>query len=278
MRVAHIRFSKSPLRRGVLLLCALAAFWASYAAAQEPHYPAPTGYVVDEAGLLTPETVARLTAVCDELDTKTECQIGIAVVRSIAPLEIEDYAVRLFEQWGVGSQTLDEGVLLVVAEQERRVRIEVGYGLEGILPDGRVGGILRSEVVPHLRHNDWNAGVAGGVVALARVIAEDRGVTLASLEGDWVPQAAPEHRPRRRGAIAAILPLLLAFFLISIFSGGRRRRGRGRGSLWPWIFFGGFGGGSFGGGGFGGGSFGGGGGFGGFGGGGSGGGGASSGF
>jgi len=273
--VAHIPCSVSPLRRGVLLLCAVAALSAPSVAAQEPHYPAPTGYVVDEAGLLTPETMTRLTAVCDELDTKTQCQIGVAIVRSIAPLEIEDYAVRLFEQWGVGSRTQDEGVLFVVAEQERRVRIEVGYGLEGILPDGRAGSILRSEVVPHLRENDWNAGVAGGVVALARLIAEDRGVTLASLEGEWVPEARAERKAQRRSAIAAIMPLLLAIFLISILSGRRRRRGRA--SLWPWIFFGGFGGGSFRGGGFGSGGFGGGG-FGGFGGGSSGGGGASSGF
>jgi uncharacterized protein len=265
VRTIHIRTVSAAL-------VAVALAWQP-GAAQEPHYPAPTGYVVDEAGLLAPETVAHLTAVCDELDTKTKCQIGVAVVRSIAPLEIEDYAVRLFEQWGVGSQSLDEGVLLVVAEQERRVRIEVGYGLEGILPDGKAGGILRSDVVPHLRQNDWNAGVAGGVVALSKVIAEDRGVTLASLEGNWAPQRPAEsRRGRRRSALGAIMPILMAFFLISILSGGRRRRGRA--SIWPWIFFGGFGGGNFRGGGFGGG----GGGFGGFGGGMSGGGGASSGF
>lgn len=249
----------------------MAVLSASVSRAQEPHYPAPTGYVVDEAGLLTPETMARLTAVCEELDTKTKCQIGVAVVRTIAPLEVEEYAVRLFEQWGVGSQAQDEGVLLVVAEQERRVRIEVGYGLEGLLPDGRAGGILRADVVPHLRENDWNAGVSAGVVALARVIAEDRGVTLESLAGAPVPEAAPQRGDRRRSVFAALLPLLVAIILISILSGQRRRR---RASIWPWIFFGGFGGGNFRGGG---GSFGGGG-FGGFGGGGSGGGGASSGF
>ncbi len=254
------------------------------ARAAEPSYPEPSGFVVDEADLLSEETRTRLTAVCAEVREKTGAEIGVAVVRSIAPVTVEEYAVRLFERWGVGSRERSEGVLLVVAHEERRVRIEVGYGLEGILPDGKVGGILRSDVVPHLRRDGWDAGVAGGVVALARVIAEDRGVTLASLEGEWVRREARGDRSVSTGFafLVVLLVLLFAFGflapLIAVASRAGRRGRRRRGGAWPWIISGGSWGGGFGGG-FGGGSSGGsGGGFGGFGGGFSGGGGASSGF
>jgi uncharacterized protein len=248
------------------------------ASPSEPSVPEPTGFVVDAAGLLEEGTEARLTAICREVREKTGAEIAAAVVPSIAPRTVDEYAVRLFERWGVGSREKDDGVLVVVAVEERQVRIEVGYGLEGILPDGRVGGILRTAVVPHLRHDDWDAGVEGAVIALARVIAEDRGVTLTSLEGVEVgaPEPAPERGERVGNFLFLFVLVVILWIVIAIAAGRGRRRGRRRSALWPWLL----GGGSWGGfgGGFGGGSFGGGGGFGGFGGGASGGGGASSGF
>jgi uncharacterized protein len=266
--------------RLAFLALACAAFVAACAAplsAKEPPYPEPTGYVVDGAGLLAPETRDRLTAIARELDEKTKVQLAVAIVPSIAPLTVEEYAVRLFARWGVGGKEKDEGVLFVLARDERRVRIEVGYGLEGLLPDGRVGGILRNAVVPHLKRDDWNAGITRAVESIASLVAVERGVTLASLEGVSGPPPEEETVRNPAGFLVKLLGMMIAFMLISAMAGVRgSRRFRRRGF---WIGPGGSGG--FGGGGFGGwsgGGGGGGGGFGGFSGGSSGGGGASSGF
>jgi uncharacterized protein len=261
----------------VVLLLVAAAFRPAAADAATPSYPEPTGYVVDAAGLLQDSTKARITAIAKELDEKTDAQIAVALVPSIAPLEIEEYANGLFRKWGVGNKKSNTGVLLVVAQQERRVRFEVGYGLEGLLPDGRVGGILRSEVVPHLRQNDWDDGVLGGVEAVAAIIAEDRGVKLESLSGFEPASESPDDDSGgSNGKLPPVVVLVIGFiiFMVVVNAIAQARHPYRRG---PWGGMGGFGGGFGGFGGFGGGSSGGGG-FGGFGGGSSGGGGASSGF
>ena len=268
-----------PLRRRAAALvvacvavaaCAIAAV----AAPAEPVFPEPSARVVDAAGLLSPATRDHLEAVCAELDEKTGAQLAVALVPSIAPLDIEAYSVRLFERWGVGRKDRDDGALFVVARDERKVRIEVGYGLEGLLPDGRVGGILRGEVVPHLRRDDWDAGVTGAVETLAAIVAADHGDTLATLGGSARGGGEGDGRTargkRRVPWILVILAVIIAVSLISrgggpMGPGGRRRMYR-RGIYWGGMG-GGFGGGGFGGGGFGG-----------FGGGASGGGGASSSF
>jgi uncharacterized protein len=258
-----------PLRiAGALILAAVLAAAVGWAA-DEAHFPQPTGHVVDEAGLLQPNTHTALELLCREVKEKTGAEVAAALVPSIAPLDIETYSTELFEKWGVGGRETDEGILLVVARDERRIRFEVGYGLEGILPDGKVGGILRSSVIPHLKEDDWDTGVAGGLVGVSQVIAEDKGVTLESLTGEYMPQIQPRES-RRSSRLGGLIGFIFLIMFLSALGGGRRGR-RGRSALWlaPLILLGG------GRGGFGGGS---GGGFGGFGGGMSGGGGASGSF
>jgi uncharacterized protein len=255
-----------------VVVVAVAGFATARAA--DVTYPEPTGYVVDSANLLQDSTKARIGAIAKELDDKTGVQIAVATIPSIAPLEIEEYANGLFRKWGVGNKKQNTGILLVVAQKERRVRFEVGYGLEGLLPDGRVGGILRSAVVPHLRVNDWDSGVLEGVVSVAAIVAQDRNVTLASLAGAEPPPESDDEDSGSSRKLPPTVVLAIGFiiFMVVMNAIAQARRPYRRG---PW---GGFYGGGFGGfGGFGGGSSGGGG-FGGFGGGSSGGGGASSGF
>jgi len=267
-----------PLRRragALVVVCVAVAAWAiaAVAAPAEPVFPEPSARVVDAAGLLSPATRDHLEAVCAELDEKTGAQLAVALVPSIAPLDIETYSVRLFERWGVGRKDRDDGALFVVARDERKVRIEVGYGLEGLLPDGRVGGILRGEVVPHLRRDDWDAGVTGAVETLAAIVAADHGDTLATLGGSRRGGEGDGRTARGKRRVPWILVILAVIIAVSLISrgsgpmgpGGRRRMYR-RGIYWGGMG-GGFGGGGFGGGGFGG-----------FGGGASGGGGASSSF
>jgi uncharacterized protein len=189
---------------------------------------------------------------------------------------IEEYAVKLFEAWGIGDREKDEGLLLLVAVADRAVRFEVGYGLEGVLPDGRVGGIIRGQIIPRFRAGDFAGGMEDGLVEAARFVAESKGLPAP------VPDGAPRQVARRGedGNTNALVFVLIGILVLAALFSGRGSRGRRRRSSLPWWWFGGpWGGGGGGwssGGGFGGfGGGGGGGGFGGFGGGASGGGGAT---
>ena len=243
---------------------------ASLAAQAQPKLPQPRGYVNDFAGVIDTATAQRIEALALELQQKTGAQIVLVTLKSLDGGEVQDTANRLFEAWGIGQKGKDNGLLFLDAIEERRIWIEVGYGLEGILPDGKVGGIRDQYIIPYLRQGDRSTGYWNGMAALASVIAADAGVTL-----NGVPQAPPTGRSSRTArGIGGIIPILFFIFLM-IFMGRR-----GGGGLWifPLLFLGGggFGRGGWGGSSFGGGSFGGG--FGGFGGGMSGGGGAGGGY
>lgn len=231
----------------------------------------PQGYVNDFAGVLNARTVEGLDHLCAEVDQKAKAQIAVVTVKTLDGDPVEDFASRLFQKWGVGAKGTDRGVMVVLATDDHKYRTEVGYGLEPILPDGKVGEFGRS-MVPVLRQGNYNAAIAQMVVQIAQVIAQDSHVSLDSLAESrtMVPGASegqqhPITLTTGQIVIAIILfivfaPVLLRFLgpflLFSLLSGGDRRRD-------------GWGGGGFGGGG---------GGFGGFGGGSSGGGGASGGW
>src|SRR5216684_7037005 len=260
-------------------ICAILLFAALplTAPAEKVEQLKPQGYVNDFAGVLDAQARAQITALCTEVDQKAHTQIAVVTIRSLDGATVSDFANRLFKQWAVGYKPDDRGVLVLLAVSDRKYWVEVGYGLEPILPDGKVGGFGR-EIVPLLRQNDYGGAMLQLTSRIAEVIAQDRGVTL----GSRLPMK-PRERESRRIPQGAVLLFLLAIvvigkvigFLVRLFTGGGNPRGRGRGlglgGGW-WLLGGGGGGGGWGGGGFGGSS--GGGGFGGFGGGASGGGGA----
>ncbi len=233
----------------------------------------PAGYVNDFAGVLSPAARNLLTALCTEVDQKAKAQIAVVTVKSLDGRPIEDYSIALATKWGIGPKQSASGVLILLAVDDRKDRIEVGYGLEPILPDGKVGGFLR-EAVPYLRDGNYDAAMLLMTRRVADVIAQDRGVTLSATTS--LPPARTSYRkPTSNGpsAIGAFLIMIFIIFLLSKMFGGRGGRGGGWvGPMVAGVMMGGRGG--FGGGGFGGGG-GGGGGFGGFGGGSFGGGGAS---
>ena len=103
----------------------------------------PTGYVNDFAHVLEPSTIAQLTNICEQIDQKAHAQIAVVTINSLGGSDIDSYAVDLFKKWGIGSKSTDHGVLILLAVKDRKYRIEVGYGLEPILPDGKVGGFGR---------------------------------------------------------------------------------------------------------------------------------------
>jgi len=137
----------------------------------------PSNYVNDFAGVLDPATVARLNDLCRQVDEKAHAQIAVVTVKSVDGQDVVSYAVALYQKWGIGAKGKDRGVLILLATQDRKYWTTVGYGLEPILPDGKVGGFGR-EAVPLLRNGDYAGAVSLMTSRVAEVIARDAGVTL----------------------------------------------------------------------------------------------------
>ena len=256
----------------MLALCGVAA------AESVKDLPKPASYVSDFAGVIDATTRQQMEQLCGELDHQAHAQIAIVTVHTLGDASVEDFATDLEQKWGVGPKGTDHGVLMLFAMNEHKDRIEVGYGLEGILNDAKVGDILRSER-PLMEQGQYSQAIYGDLRQVANDVAAGAGVTLTQ-----PPVYHRETVPQRGISGATILRIFfIVLVLLLLF---RRRGGRGGGyggggggGFWPGLLIGNLLGSSRGGGGFGSGGDGGGGGddggFGGFGGGGSGGGGAS---
>jgi uncharacterized protein len=229
--------------------------------AAAPEFPPLTGRINDHAGLLSERDETELEAALAQFETETTNQIVVATLESLQGLAIEEYGYQLGRQWGIGQEGKDNGALLIVAPEEREVRIEVGYGLEGELTDAVSRTIIETIILPHFRQGDFPAGVKAGVAGM-----------IETLNGSYDPalppvQARETERAPAPWPLAIVLPFILIIVLNRVFGrGGRRGRRRGyRGPvIVPGGWAGGYGGGrggGFSGGGFsgGGGSFGGGG-------------------
>ncbi len=254
-------------RRGAgLTILALAAFaFASVAWAAGPTFPALTGRVVDEAHILSPATVQKLDQELAGLETQTGHQVVVATVPDLQGYEIEDYGYQLGRAWQLGRKGVNDGAILLVAPKERKVRIEVGYGLEPVLTDALSNLILQRQVLPQFKQGRMEQGVVDGAEALIGQLALPEDAAKAN-----VAQAAAQPAGQSSGPSAVHIPVFLIILLVFWVVSSILRGGRGGGLWWlPFMFlggggrdrggFGGFGGG--GGGGFsgGGGSFGGGG-------------------
>ncbi|MBN2178585.1 MAG: TPM domain-containing protein [Deltaproteobacteria bacterium] len=225
--------------------------------------PRPEGAINDFANVISPEQKRPMELLAREVLEKTGTTVVVATIKSIGDNDLTDYANRLYEAWGIGKKGEDKGVLIILAVEERRIRIETGYGVEGILPDGLVGDILDRFVVPQLKQNNYDKGMANALVAVSQVIAKDADVSLTGS-----PTGSPSRYPARKRQVNP-LSLIMLVIVIALLLGTRQGR-----RMLPFIILMLMMGGRGGGGGFGGFS----GGFGGFGGGLSGGGGAGRGF
>jgi uncharacterized protein len=238
------------------------------ALAQNQEYPDYRGYVNDFAGVLSTKAQNAISSLAHQVESKTTAQIAVVTVSTVKPLTIEQYAVELFERWGIGQKGKDNGILLLVAIKDKKLRIETGYGLEGALPDIICRQIIEKVILPEFRSNDFSNGILLGTASIADLIAREYKVKL-----DYGSAAVPSPKPAlSSGAriFKSIIYLLLFIFLFGLRSGLLfymilGPRGRRRGGYWYGTGMGGSSGG-FGGG------------FGGFGGGFSGGGGASGGW
>jgi uncharacterized protein len=224
----------------------------------------PTGYVNDFANVLSPATRSQLEGLCTEVDHRANAQIAVVTVHTTGDDPIDDYAVRLEEQWKVGPKGSDRGVLLLLATDDHHYRFEVGYGLEPILPDGKMGDIGR-RMVPYLRQNDYDDAVTLGVGSVAQIIAADAHVTLdQGTQEATVPARHPLYLAHdlflavlvmgvffwlMRSGPNGMAGFLLGTILGSILGGGGGRDDDFGGGGGDGGGFGGFGGGSSGGGG-----------------------------
>src|SRR5260370_22483839 len=221
------------LFRTAVLHCLL-LFSAMFCAAEDIEKHHPPGYVTDLAGVISPEARTRLESLCAEVERKTGAQMAIVTVQALDGEGVDNYAVDLYKQLGVGSKKENRGVLLLVARSERKYRIEVGYGLEPVINDARAGDAGRA-MVPYLRQGDYGKAAEVAAWHIAKYIADDSGVMLSG--------QPPAGRIRNSGGGRGNLGLwyllaLIAFFLLigGLSSrGGGRRGGRGSGGsalLW----------------------------------------------
>jgi uncharacterized protein len=224
----------------------------------EPPFPRPQGAVNDFASVIPPNEERMIDTICREVLQKTGTAIVIATVDTVGDSDYATYANELYADWGIGKKGEDKGVLIFFTKKERKIRIETGYGVEGILPDGLAGQVLDDYVVPFLKEGNYGKGLLNGTIALSQIIAKDAGVQITG-----TAPYKPTYRPRRTRSLGSRLfsfiffiilfflvirnPMLLPLLLLGM---GGRGGGLGGGSSGGFGGgFGGFGGGLSGGGG-----------------------------
>lgn len=251
-RRTHDDDESTPARKAFPLLLASLLLLVTFSA-HGLDVPRLKGRVNDHAGLLSPEQASRIENALAQHEAATSNQIALLTVPSLEGEDLEGFSIRVAEAWKLGQKGKDNGVILLVARDERKMRIEVGYGLEGALTDVESSQIIRNVVVPLFRSGDYYAGIASGLQAI-----------VSAIEGEFSGEGGAVGMARGRRSPGGGLSSLLFYLLILVFSGGSffMRRGRRGGMLLPAMFLlgggrrgrgGGFGGGGFGGGGFGGG-------------------------
>jgi uncharacterized protein len=250
-------------KRLFIAVILLATVCAAFARASTPPPPdVPRDYVVDLAGIVRSDLKMELNRYLQTLEQKTTAQVLVLTVQTVDNQSIEEFALNTKEKWKLGQKGKDNGVLIVVAVNDRKYRIEVGYGLESILPDSLVGSIGREYFVPYFRQGDFSTGIYAGTVAVIRTIADHEGVNMALGSGQAQPRGAPARKPLTLfnkimlavfGIIALVLfiknPRLFLLLLLANSMGGGRGGWSGGGGFGGGGSFGGGGGGSGGGGG-----------------------------
>jgi uncharacterized protein len=190
-----------------VLLVVLSLLPALWPAAAAPNFPPLSGRIVDQAHIIPPATAARIESKLADLEQKSGIQLVVATVSSLQGEEIEPFANELFRTWQLGEKTKNNGVLLLVAPNEHRVRIEVGYGLEGTLTDALSAVIIADAMTPRFKANDYGGGIERGVDGIIAVLTTD--------SADW--QARPQLRlDRPDDTPSAAMPFLLAAIFVII--------------------------------------------------------------
>ena len=202
-----------------LLLACLLASWPVHAQ-QGPRFPALTGRVVDAANVLPPDVEARITGKLDALEQQSHRQLVVVTLADLQGYDIADYGYQLGRHWGIGDKARNDGALLIVAPAERKLRIEVGYGLEGVLTDGLSSLIINQTIVPRFKAGDMPGGIEAGADAIIRQL------TLPADQAQQIAQQANAQAedPPFRPEWLVVGFFVLFMFVIPFFRTVRQRR------------------------------------------------------
>jgi uncharacterized protein len=186
-------------------------------------FPSPQGYVNDFAQLLSPQGKSQMEDQLSRLEKDTTAQVAVVTVKSLEGSTVEEYASKLYQSWGIGNKGKDDGVLFLIAKDDRKVRIEVGYGLESIITDNRAGRILDDSVVPSFKDGHYEKGILAGVNAVENYIRND------------LPPQPLEENPVR-DVLDGFFPALIVISIIGIYLTGFMARSK---NVWLGTIFGG---------------------------------------
>lgn len=190
--------------------------------------PTTDFYVNDNAGILTPDTKQYIMNTNIELQKKTGAQIVVVTVKNLGSMSIEEYANQLFNSWGIGDKTKNNGLLLLCSYRDRQFRVEVGYGLEGKLPDGKTGRIQDEYIIPYLREDNFDEGIKNGYSAFLKEVADEYNVTITGTE-----KAVRRGISKQTETIFMLIPMIIFVLMVIVQI---KFGGRGRG---PFIYIGG---------------------------------------
>jgi len=185
-----------------IYLSTVILLWASFASALD--VPALKGRVNDYGDMLSSSTERQLDAVLGDLERTDSTQIAVLTIPSLEGDSLEDFSIRVAEKWGIGQKGKDNGAILIISKNDRKIRIEVGYGLEGTLTDLTSGRIIRNVIVPYFKRGDFNAGISNGVHAM-----------IQAVRGEFKGDAKPVRPKRRKATGSGLIPILLIIFIIN---------------------------------------------------------------
>ena len=193
------------------IILALVLLTHSFAVALE--VPQLRGRVNDLADILPSDRARLLEERLAAFEKETGHQIAVLTIPSLEGDPLEDFSIRVAESWKIGQKGFDNGAILLVAQKERKLRIEVGYGLEGVLPDAIANRIIREVIVPRLRENDYSGGIEAGVNAILQVT-----------KGETLPQRTQVPRPQATSRLSSAMNILIITAMLALFIGMTRRR------------------------------------------------------
>lgn len=188
----------------IWLIALMLALAAPFAVRAEVEVPELNRRVTDLTGTLAPDTVNRLESTLAQFEATKGSQIAVLILPSTQPEDITEYGIRVFDEWKIGRKGVDDGVILIVAKEDRRVRIEVGYGLEGAIPDVIAKRIIEEDIVPRFKQGDFSGGVEAGVTRMMRLI-----------EGEPLPPP----RSRVQSNLSGFFETGMLFIILGIFAG-----------------------------------------------------------
>ena len=229
MQVCRSRSARTWLLTPLLVSVAFVFSALSGHAERVEDLPKPTNWVADFAHVLSPDVTEHLDSLCGQLShSKANAQLQVVIVHNLDGDDKADFANRLEEKWKIGKKGSDRSILMLLSTEDHHYWIEVGYGLEGILPDAKVGDVGR-RMVPYLRQQNYDAAVTTGVLQIANVIAADAKVDLQDQ-----PQAPPEpmrQQPHHGGSPIGLIFRIVLILLVLLFFGARGLFGFGAGPL-----------------------------------------------